>query len=262
MISKLTSSPAWMIMMADDDKLRAQPPERFNRVWIGLVIFALAWGLLSIGLWNLAGWLFGWPGGMYFMQALMVVVVMLLGPYRRPAESLINVLAGPNHTSRSLFSVILVLGLVTSLTVLRPDWYRQEQALPGWLLWIRPESKIDRVLLLMPLWGTWSMLILPHFRRGNSEENPTIAAMARSCGPLTAAILMGLLIGTAIGYFAYMPWTQLSISAAGVAAAIGGGLFLTHRTGQMNRNVLLATNLLTQLAILVAFLANRDIRLW
>ena len=251
-----------MILTADDDRLNAQPTERFNSVWIGLVIIALAWGLLSIGLWNLAGWLFGWPGGMYFMQALMVTVVMLLIPYRRAAESLINALAGPNHTSRSLFAVILVLGLVTCLTVLRPDWYRQEQALPDWLLWIRPESKIDRVLLLMPLWGTWSMLILPHFRRPEEQNSPAIAAMAKGCGPMTAAVLMGLLMGTAIGYFAYMPWTQLSISAAGVAVAIGGGLFLAHRRGQMDRDILLATNLLTQFAVLVAFLANRDIRLW
>ncbi len=249
-------------MTADDDKLNAQPAERFKHVWLGLTVFSLAWGFLSIGLWNLAGWLFGWPGGMYFMQALLVVTVMILGPYRRAAESLINVLAGPSQTGRSLFAAVLLVCLVTSLTVLRPDWYRQEQSLPAWLLWVRPESKIDRVLLLMPLWGTWAMLILPHLRRPDPQESPAVTALARGCGPMTAAILMGLLIGTDIGYFAYMPWTQLSISAAGIAIAIGGGLFLAHRAGRMDRNVLLATNLLTQLAVLVAFLANRDIRLW
>jgi len=171
-------------------------------------------------------------------------------------------LAGPNPAGCGLISAIVVVVLVTSLMVLRPDWYQQEAALPGWLAWLRPESKIDRVLLLMPLWGTWSMLILPHFRKPGPQASPAVAALSRSCGPMTAAVLMGILLAVSAGYFAYLPWTQLTISAAGIAAALAGGLYLAHKRGQTDRNVLLATNLLTQLTILLAVLANSNVRFW
>lgn len=262
MFLKLTFWPAWLILTADDDRLVAKPAERFTGAWRGLILLSLVWGLTSIGLWNLAGWLFGWPGGMYVMQALTVAAIMLLIPYRRATEALVNAIAGPEATARSIVSAVVVIGLVTCLTVLRPDWYRQEQILPNWLVWIRPESKIDRVLLLMPLWGSWAMLILPHFRRLDRQISPAVAAMARGCGPMKTAVFMGMLLATTIGYFAYLPWIQLTISAAGVAGAIGGGLFLAYRNGRMDRNVLLATNVLTQLSVLATFLANRDLQLW
>ncbi len=249
-------------MTADDEKLSAQPAEHFIGAWRGLILISLAWGIISIGLWNLSGLLFGWPGGMHVMQALIVVVVMLLGPYRRSAIALVETSAGPIATNRSLVTSILVISLVTCLTILRPDWSMQEPSLPAWIAWIRPESKIDRVLLLMPLWGAWAMLILPHLRKPDPKTSPAIAAMARGCGPMTTAVLMGLLLIGAIGYFAYLPWTQLTVSAAGLASAVGGGLFLAHRNGRVDRNVLLGANLLTQLAVLLAFLANRDLRFW
>jgi len=262
LFGKRTLWSAWLLMRADDDRLAGAPAEGFVGLWAGLMVIALLWGLASIGLWNLAGWLFGWPGGMYAMQALTVSAAMLLWPYRRASESLVNLLAGPNPAGCGLISAIVVVVLVTSLMVLRPDWYQQEAALPGWLAWLRPESKIDRVLLLMPLWGTWSMLILPHFRKPGPQASPAVAALSRSCGPMTAAVLMGILLAVSAGYFAYLPWTQLTISAAGIAAALAGGLYLAHKRGQTDRNVLLATNLLTQLTILLAVLANSNVRFW
>jgi hypothetical protein len=250
------------MMTADDEKLASAPVEGFVGVWAGLVVLALLWGWASIGLWNLASWLFGWPGGIYAMQALVLSAVMLLWPYRRASESLVSLLARSDPAGRSLISAVVVVVLITSLTALRPDWYRQEVSLPSWLAWLRPESKIDRVLLLMPLWGAWSMLILPHFRRPDPATNPALAAMSRSCGPMTSAVLMGVLLAMSVGYFAYLPWTQLTISAVGIAAALAGGLYLARRSGQADRAVLLATNLLTQLAILLAVLANRNVRFW
>ncbi len=47
-----------------------------------------------------------------------------------------------------------------------------------------------------------------------------------------------------------------------VAIVIGGGLLLFRRRGRMDRDVLLGANLLTQIVVLIAFLANRDLRFW
>ena len=106
------------------------------------------------------------------------------------------------------------------------------------------------------------MLALPQFFRPDASKTPAVAALARGCGPMTIAILMGLLLGGSIGYFSYLPWTQLTISGAGILAAIGGGAILLRQRGRMDRDILLAVNLLTQLVVLIAFLANRDLRFW
>jgi len=74
--------------------------------------------------------------------------------------------------------------------------------------------------------------------------------------------MMGALLAASLGAFAYLPWTQLTISATAVAAALGGGPALVRRHGRVDRSVLLATNLLTQLAFLLAVVANTNTRLW
>ena len=64
------------------------------------------------------------------------------------------------------------------------------------------------------------------------------------------------LIGSVI-YFNYLPWTQLSIPAVAVAAAVLSGWGLSRRAGGLRRRTLLAVNILTQLAFLGAYVANR-----
>jgi hypothetical protein len=105
------------------------------------------------------------------------------------------------------------------------------------------------------------MLILPHFHRP-SGDNAILQALRRGCGPLTAALLMGGLLAASIAYFAYLPWTQLTIPAAAVLTGIAGGLLVAWRNGSMDRNVMLAANLLTQIAVLLAVVANSNFRGW
>jgi len=65
---------------------------------------------------------------------------------------------------------------------------------------------------------------------------------------------MAVLLGWSGGYFAYLSWAGVSIGATAVVVGVVGGLLLAHRNGQMDRKVLLAANLLTQLAVLLSFL--------
>ncbi|MBN1555232.1 MAG: hypothetical protein JXA11_10840 [Phycisphaerae bacterium] len=261
MLHKLIHHPAVLFYLSDDDRLSEASISRPGDIWIGLLVSAFAWGWVNIGLWHGGRCLFGQPMGMFLLPNLLVVAGLVLVMYRRAAMSLIRILAGRDAALGSLIGCLLTLLLLAGFLVLRPGWHWQEQALPHWLAWIRPESKLDRLLLLMPLWGAWSMLILVQFHRP-SEDDALLYALARGCGPFTAAVLMGILLAASIGYFAYLPWTQLTIPAVAILAAVGGGFALAKRNGAMDRSVLLATNLLTQSALLLATAANSNVRQW
>jgi len=245
---------AYLILTADEERLKSYKPEGFRRGWIGLLLLSLLWGLASIGIWDLSVKLFGRPGGMDVMSAMVLAAAILLLPMRVGAIFLCELLGGKGVTGRMLFMGVLVMVLTMCLLSLRPDWHAAESSLPRALGWLRPLSKSHRVLLLAPMWGAWSMLILPNFRRIDPEACPQMSAMSRGCGPLTATIIMAVLLGWSSGYFAYLAWAGICVSAAAVLVGVFGGLLLANRNGQMDRKVLLATNLLTQLAVLVSFL--------
>jgi F0F1-type ATP synthase membrane subunit c/vacuolar-type H+-ATPase subunit K len=59
-----------------------------------------------------------------------------------------------------------------------------------------------------------------------------------------------------IVYFNFLPWTQLTISAAALVAAIGSGIGLCRFAGGVTRKNLLATSAVTQIVFLMAYLAN------
>lgn len=260
MILPAACRDAWRVLTAGEDDDTLVSRDLSGWTWLALMLLGLAWGLATVGLWHAAFELFGKPAGLYLLMGVTVAGGMLLGPYRRSAGALARLLGGPDPTDRAVTASAVTAVLIAALAVAGPDWHRQEVALPDWLAWIRPESKIDRVLLLMPLWGHWAMLILPQFLRPDPVREPVLAGLARQCGPVLAAGLMGLLLALSIACFAYLPWVQLSIPASAILAAILGGLLLARRRGTLDRDVLLACNLLTQMVLLLAFLANRSLR--
>lgn len=255
MLSWFLHHPALLFYVSDEDRLARAPALRLKRMWIGLLAAGFLWGLVSVGLWHGGQWLFGQSVRLSFLPNLLVAAGIMLGLYHRATTSLVRILTGLDTARGVLSACALAMLFVGGFMAMEPGWYLQEQVLPNWLVWIRPESKIDRLLLLLPLWGAWSMLILPQFHRPTSDD-AVVCAVARGCGPFTAAVIMGVLLVATIGYFAYLPWTQVTIPVVGVAAAVVGGLALAKRNGAMDRNVLLATNLLTQTAVLLAVAAN------
>ncbi|MCD4824862.1 MAG: hypothetical protein K8S55_09650 [Phycisphaerae bacterium] len=257
-----TFRSAQLFFLADDEHLAAGPAERFTHAWVGIWCVSFLWALAAFGLWKLTRKLFGTREETHFLSGMIIAAIMLLLVYRRSARGVVKLLAGADPVNQALLAAMLAVGLTVCLSVLRTDWHRQEMILWDWLAWIRPACKAGRILLLLPMWGAWAMFILPHFRRVDAEASPAAAVMARGCGPLTATVLMAVLLVWSIWYFAYLPWTQLSIFGVAILAAVGGGLYLAGRKGKMDREVLLATNLLTQLAMLLAFLANRELRFW
>ena len=248
---------AWRFHTADPLTWAAEDPRSLRYGGLGLLLLAGVWAAASVGLWQVTSRLFARYSQQPTLPALALTLWMLLGPCRRGADALVNTLARGDSRKRAIPAALLALGLWCLFSVLDPEWHRSETL--GWISFARPLSKIDRVLILLPFWNAWTIVILPKF--SPIRDDHATAAFARSCGPLTAAVGMGALLAVTIGYFAYLPWTQLSISAAALCATFIGGAILARRAGGMTRDALLATGFLTQLALLTTFLANRQ-SLW
>jgi hypothetical protein len=102
------------------------------------------------------------------------------------------------------------------------------------------------------------MLVACQFSKPAESAPPAVAAFAAGCTPLAACVVLAAVLSATIVYFGYLPWRPLSISAVAMVVAAAAGPAVSKRRGGLDRNALLATNLLTQLAFLLACLANRN----
>ncbi len=253
----LTNRPAYALLTASDERLGRLQPQRFRGAWVGVMLISLLCGVGLVGLWGAAWAIYG-DYDILIMPALVTAAVFVLWPFREALVSLAEAIGGRNPTARAASAAVLVLILIMCFMRMKSaPVYRHEYVLPAALAWIRPQQELYRVLLLMPLWGGWAMLITCQFCKVSDRTEPAVAALAKGCGPLATAACMGMLLAATIMYFNFLPWTQLSISAAAIIAAVGGGLVLCKLVGDLKRNVLLGTNLLTQIAFILTYLANR-----
>ena len=244
-----------MLLTACDERLAAEAPERFRWAWSGVMVLSLLIGLLLVNVWGQAWALFRDYLAL-FTPTAATVGVFVLWPHRRGVAALAKALGGRDATVSASIAALLVVVLALGFLRLTPSSVYGETELPWWIAWARPDHSLYRVLLLMPLWGGWAMLIVGQFRRPDDGTEPAVAAFVRGCGPVAAAACMGAVLVATILYFRFLPWTQLSISGAAALAAIAGGLVLARLTGGLKRSTLLATNVLTQLAFLFGYIAN------
>ena len=69
---------------------------------------------------------------------------------------------------------------------------------------------------------------------------------------------MGAVLAATLLYFHFLDWPwRLLIAGVTVFVAICGGVILCRRGGGLRRSALLAVNVLTQTAFILAYLANR-----
>ena len=253
----LVQRPSYMLLTADDARLAAEAPQRFRRAWLGLMALSLLWGGAMWYLYGTAWTLFGEVTGLRLMSAGVVVVATVAWLYRRSVVDLGRMLTGgrdaqaaPAAAGVTVLLALAMLGLESG----QPDY---SDSLPWFLHWI-PRTMF-RVLILGPLWGAWAMLIIPQFCRPTARTEPVVDAFIRGCGPMTAAACMLVpLAATLYSYRMYRQdgWWYLSIPAAPVLAAIFGGWALCRAEAGPTRRALLAANMLTQIAFILAYLAN------
>jgi len=247
-----------IFMLAGDDRLAAEPPDRFGRAWLSLVVGSLLWGIVLANVWGISWTVFRDPDFL-IMPAASTLALYCLWPFKRAVVALGRQLGGRSGEGRTVAVAVVVVVLAMSFMRLSPDWARWElPRLPWWVEWLRPQAKLYRVLLLMPAWGTWAMLIALKFCRPGQRTEPQLAAMARGCDALAVAGLMALLLGVSIFYFHYLGLGgQVLVPLATIIAAIAGGVGFCHVWGGLTRQGLLAANLATQIAFVMACLVGR-----
>jgi hypothetical protein len=249
----LTCRPSYMFLTAGDERLAAQKPARFTFAWLELMGLSVLTGLMLIGVWTVTWWVFDdWDR--LSRPAAATAIVLLVWPLRMALVAI-----GPalrfrdraNQAAAATAAAALVGVAIMSLTDRYPS-YGVEYAMPGWIAWIRPALSIHRVLLLMPIWGAWSMLIAVQFQRPGTQTDPITRRFAQACGPLSAVACMSLpLVGTII-YFHYMDAPgQMVVTSVTVAVAILTGPILCKISGALTRQALLASNMITQIVFLM-----------
>jgi hypothetical protein len=255
----LRCPPSYLFLTAGQESIAAQPPERFARAWLGIMVQGLLWGMVLVNVWGLAWMVFGGNPPL-IMPAAATLCVFVLWPFRRAVAAFLDLCAADGAASRPVLAAVFVgaLGMCFMSLSVGPYKMNEFPPLPLWLEWVRPGATLYRVLLLMPLWGAWSMIITPQFSRAKVATCPAAAAFARGCGAVTAAACLVPPLGGTLFYFHYTgPQSQVVIAAVSPLAAIALGLICCRLAGGLCRRALLAANFLTQVAFLLACLGCR-----
>ena len=248
----LVRQPGYVILTAGDEQLAGEPPQRFARAWLGLMVLSVGWGVASAGLHAAAWSIFGELPGIQLMSVAAVLAGTVLWLYRRAVLALAWTVSGrgPGEAAIGVSVIVVVLTLaLLGLKSWKPDWPTN---LPWILHWI-PRTMF-RVLILAPVWGGWAMLIVPQFCRATERTEPAVAAFIRGCGPLTAAVCMAIPLAASLFAFRAFGWWRLSVPAATILATVLGGWLLCRRNGGPTRDALLAANLLTQIVFVLSYL--------
>ena len=255
---------AMLFMTAGDDRLGDEPAEEFRPVWAALLGQSIAFGAAMTALWNVAGAIFGGGGIEYspwYASTVAVLALMFLGPCQRSLLQAGRLLGRQDPAAAAAAGCLLLLMFALLLLALRPiylwpdPFHQKELVIPAALAWMRPEFDGTRVIVLMPIWGCWGMLILTQIKRPCGKTEPALAAMAKGCGPIAASMSVLLpLLGTWF-YFQFLgSWQHLAISAFAAGGAILGGLGFVRLAGGLTRQAVLATNLVVQLAFMLGYL--------
>jgi len=257
-VALLAGLPAVLVMSADDDRLAAEDPVRFKRAWLGLAVGSMLWGIVLANVWGISWKVFG-DWGYLIMPAAITLAFYCLWPFSQALTALGRQIGGRSVERRSLAVAVVVVVMAMSFVRLSPVTERFEPfRLQLWIAWLRPEAKLYRVLVLMPAWGAWAMLITLKLCRPGERTEPQIVALARGCDAIAVAVFMAVLLGVSIAYFHHLGLGgQVLVPLSTIVAAIAGGIGFCRASGGITRQGLLAANLTTQIVFVMAYLAGR-----
>ena len=258
------SGDGYAYLTADDQRLASMQTAPRSRTWLSLMLLGVAWGIGSMWLWQGALDLFydvrfrTRTESAAWLAVAAVLATQGLWLYRRSFVALGDALSGRRQPTPVLTQAILVaIWILTLLSLERPGSEDYPYYLPGAWQWLVPAPAWFRTLILAPVWGAWSMLVVCQFCRPCEATDPATSALARGCGPMTTVLCLSLPLAGSLLYFQYLGPAQTWIPAITIFGAIASGLWLCRRNGGIGRDVLLAVNLLTQLTFMLTCIAVR-----
>ncbi len=243
---------ALLFLTASERRLETSDPRRFTRLVGAMMLMSIAVGVVLAGLWGLTSHLTCvlWPSMLNYwvVSSLVCGSAIVFGPYRRSAEAVIESVGVRSRPSRRIGLVLLAAGVAVILH------YAFRQFNSGWL-WPRP---LCRVLLLSPVWGAWSMVVLVQFHRPDGRTDPPTRCFTETVSPISSAVCLAIPLAGSLIFLNFLyPWRHFIPPASAVATALVAGTLIVRRRGEMSRKTLLATNFLTQLGFLTAYMVVR-----
>ena len=230
------------------------------RILTQLTIISLAWGCILAWLWD-ATFHITWTVFRilnWVIPSVLCAAAITLGLYRKAMMALVKVILGDRLILDLLGAgaIVLMLSAVLnySFHLSNPDPITHLPQRWQWL-WPRP---LCRMLITAPLWGAWSMIVLVQFHRPDKRSDSPTERFARSVKPVVASVYLVIPFAMTLIFLKYLPaWQRYIPPMLAAMAALGGGTIIKKRIGFTNREVLLANNFLTQLALLIGFLIVR-----
>ena len=257
---RLSSLRAALLLLAGSDgRVNAHDGRWVRLMWVWLGLLGVAWGLLVACVWAGASAALPWwgpGGGLPLAPAAALVALFCLTPLHRPVLAVARQLrpACPGGQATAAAGLLAVLALCLLWIV---PYYRGRTSLPAWLAWARPMAEY-RLLVLMPIWGAWAMMVPGHFCPPAEGANPLLRTFLKRQPVGGTALWMAIPLAGTLWELNFMGgWTSLPTGLALAAGGIGGVLLCRARGG-VTRDALLAANWLTQMAVLVGYLAAKS----
>lgn len=248
---------AFLFLVASPRRLAKTPPEHFVRLAWPTMLLSAAWGLILVGVWDRAYHL-TWSSRLDWVVPSALCGVAVVAAFRRAATALIGTF-GPRRwwiLWPALVALAAGIGALINYAVGDPDWPTQ---LPQAWMWLWPRA-LYRALVLMGLWGAWGMFAVGQFCRCGPRTDAPTRRLIESTGPITVASALAVPLGASLIYLIFLPPAMRFVPpAAAIAAALGGGIVVCRLRGGACREALLATNFLTQLTFLAAWMTVRII---
>lgn len=249
---------AWVYLTGSPKAAARLDSQRLARPCGPVMLIALVCGVFSAELWELVR-MATWRPPLFderLMPSIAAAGFIMLVFLRRSALSLSELFTGRRRYLR--YPAALALAgvywlLLWSLWQLKADYATNLPPQWGWL-WPRA---IFRVMVLTQLWGAWGMLVLGQFHRPSATTDAPTVGFASQAHPLTmAACLLVPLLGTVL-CTRFLGTQQFVPIATALAGTFILGSLLAIFRGPMRREILLATNLLTQMAFMSGYLLVR-----
>ncbi|NQU74880.1 MAG: hypothetical protein HQ546_01030 [Planctomycetes bacterium] len=255
---RLSGPTAALILLAGaDNRLADHDGNGLRQVWLWLGLAGLAWGLLLAAVWALAAQAFPWwrDTNLPLMPAAAVLTVMALPPLGRVMLAPARLWRGDSPADQAMIAGATMCLFALCLLGILP-YHRQAIRLPAFLAWIQPMEEY-RVLIVMPMWGVWAMMVPGHFCRPAERASALVRSFIK-CQPVAAtAMWMAIPLAGTLWQLNFLNgWVALPAALPLVAGSIGS-VCICRATGGVTRGALLAGNLLTQLAMLVGYLAGK-----